>query len=241
MAENIDKYTYAGYQEESYPALYQLGTQPPGSWFLLLTGILRQRTVPPSLDGIHIKPLFCQLCGILAKSQSSATLNQGESQNRPEHPRQLEHFLELELFVLLRQLLICRSIAPPFEILVAILIEEPEHDCGGIGEEVHENGRPEDPGEVSSFLSSSASSSGQFLFVTNLCYDVRRRLSHKSSDLIKLASNQSIKYASIIIHPIPCQSPIRILVWMQIHCSVQTTKRTSCTAQSVLRYHRGRG
>lgn len=63
------------------------------------TCILRQGTVPSSLDRVDIKSLLRQLRRILGESYSRARLEQREGQHSPEHPRQLEDLLELEFLV----------------------------------------------------------------------------------------------------------------------------------------------
>ena len=88
----------------------------------------------------------------MTKGQCCTRLEQREGQHSPEHPRQLEYFLKLELLVPLGQFLVGCSIATPIIMPVAIPAEEPEHSRGGISEEVHEHGRPENPGEVAGFL-----------------------------------------------------------------------------------------
>lgn len=151
MPKNIDKHAQTGYQEEPR--------------------ILRQRTIPSRLDRVHIKPLLSQLSRILTEDGRCAGLEQRKGQDSPEHPWQLEDLPEFELFVLLRQLLVSGCITSPVIMLVAIPTEEPEDRCRGIGKEVHEDSRPEDPGKVARVLRTVNTKSSQ-LFCIRLTFAI---------------------------------------------------------------------
>lgn len=117
-----------------------------------LTSILRQLTIPPPLNSIHIKPLLRQLGRILTEHGPSTSLKYQKRHNRPEHPGKLEYLLELELLVFLRQGLFGGYVLSALEVSVAVAVEELENHSSGVGEEVHEYGCPEDPGKVAGLL-----------------------------------------------------------------------------------------
>lgn len=134
----------------------------------------------------------------MAKCQSGTSLEHGETENSPEHPWKLEDFLEFEFLVLLCELFLGRDVAASAVVLVAVFVEEPEDCRRSVGEQVHEHGCPEDPGEVAGVLGRLVSLVWENVcnIRTDLSDDVGCGFSDEAANLLLMSSGLKIEAGS---------------------------------------------
>lgn len=114
--------------------------------------VLAHGAVPTSGNSVDVEALLGELGGVGGIHDGGAGLEEREEDDAPEGPREPQHLADLELLVLLRQRLARRRVRLAREPPLAPAREEPEDQRGGVGEQVHEDGRPVHPAEVARLL-----------------------------------------------------------------------------------------